>query len=136
MRSIALDVHRSFCEVAIKDGTKLRSGGRIKTSVAELELFAKSLAADDQVTLEASGPALAIKRILEPHVGAGGYRQHEEGARDRRGQGEDRQGRRRNALRAAARGLSALRFQPRRVDPLTAPAAAAPLATRALKDAG
>src|SRR5207249_3869437 len=69
MRSIALDVHRSFCEVAIKDGTKLRSGGRIKTSVAELELFAKSLAADDQVTLEASGPALAIKRILEPHVG-------------------------------------------------------------------
>jgi len=69
MRSIALDVHRSFCEVAIKEGTKLRSGRRIKTSVAELELFAKSLAADDQVALEASGPALAIKRILEPHVG-------------------------------------------------------------------
>jgi hypothetical protein len=69
MRSIALDVHRGFCEVAIKEKTKLRSGGRIKTSVAELELFAKSLAADDQVALEASGPALAIKRILEPHVG-------------------------------------------------------------------
>jgi transposase len=69
MRSIALDVHRAFCEVAIKEGTKLRSGGRIKTSVAELELFAQSLAADDQVALEASGPALAIKRILEPHVG-------------------------------------------------------------------
>jgi transposase len=69
MRSIALDVHRSFCEVAIKEGTELRSGGRIKTSPAELELFAQSLAADDQVALEASGPALAIKRILEPHVG-------------------------------------------------------------------
>jgi transposase len=69
MRSIALDVHRAFCEVAIKEGTKLRSGGRIKTSVAALELFAQSLAADDQVALEASGPALAIKRILEPHVG-------------------------------------------------------------------
>ena len=63
-----LDVHRGFCEVAIKDGTKLRSGGRIKTSVAELELFAQSLAPDDQVALEASGPALAIKRIIEPHV--------------------------------------------------------------------
>jgi transposase len=69
MRSIALDVHRAFCEVAIKDGEQLRSGGRIKTTVAELELFAQSLAPDDQVALEASGPALAIKRILEPHVG-------------------------------------------------------------------
>jgi transposase len=69
MRSIALDVHRAFCEVAIKDGTKLRSGRRIKTSVAELELFAQSLAPDDQVALEASGPALAIKRVIEPHVG-------------------------------------------------------------------
>jgi transposase len=68
MRSIALDVHRSFCEVAIKDGTELRSGGRIKTSPAELELFAQSLGADDQVALEATGPALAIKRIIEPHV--------------------------------------------------------------------
>jgi transposase len=68
MRSIALDVHRDFCEVAIKDGEQLRSGGRIKTNVAELELFAQSLAPDDQVALEASGPALAIKRIIEPHV--------------------------------------------------------------------
>jgi transposase len=68
MRSIALDVHRAFCEVAIKEGTKLRSGRRIETSVAELELFAQSLAPDDQVALEASGPTLAIKRIVEPHV--------------------------------------------------------------------
>src|SRR2546422_6529280 len=68
MRSIALDVHRAFCEVAIKDGEQLRSGTRIKTSVAELELFAQSLAPDDQVALEASGPALAIKRVIEPHV--------------------------------------------------------------------
>jgi transposase len=69
MRSIALDVHRAFCEVAIKEDGELRSGGRIKTIPAELELFAQSLGADDQVALEASGPALAIKRILEPHVG-------------------------------------------------------------------
>jgi transposase len=68
MRSIALDVHRAFREVAIKDGDALRSGGRIKTNVAALELFAQSLAPDDQVALEASGPALAIRRIIEPHV--------------------------------------------------------------------
>src|SRR5437763_4310874 len=69
MGAIAPDVHRDFCEVAIKDGIQLRSGGRIKTSVAALELFAQSLAPDDQVALEASGPALAIKRVIEPHVG-------------------------------------------------------------------
>ena len=69
MRSIALDVHRDFCEVAIKDGTEVRSAGRIKTSAEELELFAQSLAPDDEVALEASGPALQIKRLIEPHVG-------------------------------------------------------------------
>jgi transposase len=69
MRSIALDVHRDFCEVAIKDGGEVRSAGRIKTSAEELELFAQSLAGDDQVALVASGPALQIKRLLEPHVG-------------------------------------------------------------------
>jgi transposase len=69
MRSIALDVHRDFCEVAIKDGAELRSAGRIKTNRKELELFAKSLGQDDQVALEATGPALQIKRLIEPHVG-------------------------------------------------------------------
>ena len=69
MRSIALDVHRDFCEVAIKDGAEVRSAGRIKTSAEELELFAQSLAPDDQVALEATGPALQIKRLIEPHVG-------------------------------------------------------------------
>jgi transposase len=68
MRSIALDVHRDFCEVAIKDEFGLRLVGRVKTSLEELELFAQSLASDDQVALEATGPAGAIARILEPHV--------------------------------------------------------------------
>ena len=69
MRSIALDVHRDFCEVAIKDESGLRLAGRVKTKPEELELFAQSLAPDDQVALEASEPAGAIARILEPHVG-------------------------------------------------------------------
>jgi transposase len=69
MRSIALDVHRDFCEVAIKDESGLRLAGRVKTSLEELELFAGSLVPDDQVALEATGPAQAIARILEPHVG-------------------------------------------------------------------
>jgi transposase len=69
MRAIALDVHRDFCEVAIKDGSGLRLAGRVKTSLDELERFAQSLAPDDQVALEATGPAQAIARVLEPHVG-------------------------------------------------------------------
>ena len=69
MRSIALDVHRDFCEVAIKDGGGVRSAGRLKTSAEELERFARSLGPDDQVALEATGPALRIKRLIEPHVG-------------------------------------------------------------------
>jgi hypothetical protein len=69
MRFIALDVHRDFCEVAIKDESGLRLAGKVKTSLAELELFAQSLAPDDQLALEATGPALQIARILEPHVG-------------------------------------------------------------------
>jgi transposase len=68
MRFIALDVHRDFCEVAIAEGGQVRRVGRVETSPATLELFAGSLAADDQVVLEATGNALAIARIIEPHV--------------------------------------------------------------------
>ena len=65
MRCIGLDVHRDFCEVAIAEGGRVRaSAGRIETSVAALELFAGSLAPDDQVVLEATGAAFAIARIL------------------------------------------------------------------------
>ena len=69
MRFIALDVHRDFCEVAIAEGGQVRRAGRVETTPATLELFAQSLAADDQVALEATGNALAIARIIEPHVG-------------------------------------------------------------------
>src|SRR6266851_6363626 len=61
-------MHRDFCEVAIAEGGEGRLAGRVKTSPDELGLFAGSLAADDQVVLEATGNALAIARIIEPHV--------------------------------------------------------------------
>ena len=67
-RSIGLDVHRDFCQVAIADGTRARSAGRIATTPEQLELFAQSLAPDDRVVMEATGNALAIARILQPHV--------------------------------------------------------------------
>jgi transposase len=68
MRSIALDVHQSFCEVAICEQGEVRSAGRIKTDRAELEQFAASLGPSDQVVMEATGPAMEIARIIAPHV--------------------------------------------------------------------
>jgi transposase len=67
-RSIGLDVHRDFCQVAIADGGRARSAGRIATSPEMLRLFAQSLAPTDRVVMEATGNALAIARILAPHV--------------------------------------------------------------------
>jgi transposase len=67
-RSIGLDVHRDFCEVAIVEEGALRSAGRIATTPEALELFAQSLGADDRVALEVTGSAWEIVRILEPHV--------------------------------------------------------------------
>jgi transposase len=69
VRFVGLDVHRDFCEVAIAEGGRVRRAGRVETVPAALELFAQSLAADDEVALEATGNALAIARIIEPHVG-------------------------------------------------------------------
>ena len=67
-RSIGLDVHRDFCQVAIAAGARARSAGRIATTPEQLELFAQSLAPTDRVVMEATGNALAIARILQPHV--------------------------------------------------------------------
>ena len=63
-----MDVHRDFCEVAIADGDRAGSVGRVATDPEQLELFAQSLGSDDRVVLEATGNALAIARILAPHV--------------------------------------------------------------------
>ncbi|HET9117236.1 MAG TPA: IS110 family transposase [Pseudonocardiaceae bacterium] len=66
-RSIGLDVHRDFCEIAIADGGRARSAGRVATTPDRLKILATSLRPDDRVVLEATGNALAIARILEPH---------------------------------------------------------------------
>src|SRR3954471_6030982 len=68
VRFIGLDVHLDFCEVAICEAGRVRSGGRVATSVEGLAILANSLGPDDRVALEATGNALAIARRLEPHV--------------------------------------------------------------------
>jgi transposase len=69
VRSIGLDVHRDFCEVAIVEAGEVRSAGRIETTPAAVELFAGSLCAADRVALEVTGNAWEIARIVEPYVG-------------------------------------------------------------------
>jgi len=68
MRSVALDVHLDFCEVAIVEDGEVRSAGRIETKPEQIELFASSLGPDDRVVLEVTGNAWEIARTIEPHV--------------------------------------------------------------------
>lgn len=68
-RSIGLDVHRDFCEIAIcePDG-RVRRGPRIATRRAALREFAEQLGPQDRVAMEATGNALQIARIIRPYV--------------------------------------------------------------------
>jgi hypothetical protein len=68
MRSIGLDIHRDFAEVAIAEGGEVRSAGRIEMTPQALQLFAESLGRDDRVALEVSGNAWEVARIIGPHV--------------------------------------------------------------------
>jgi hypothetical protein len=68
MRFVGLDVHRDFCEVALVEQGQVRSRGRVPTTPEALTLFGQSLGADAHVALEATGNALAIARLLRPHV--------------------------------------------------------------------
>jgi transposase len=68
MRSIGLDVHRDFMEVAIAEGGEIRGGPRVAMDIPSLELFAGSLGSDDQVALEVSGNAWEVVRIIRPRV--------------------------------------------------------------------
>jgi len=94
MRFIALDVHRDFCEVAIKDKSGLRLAGRVKSSVSELELFRaesrarrRGRAGGDR---SGAGDRSDSRRPRRTRPG----RQHAQALSDRRVQGQDRQGRR------------------------------------------
>ena len=54
--------------MAIAEDGVVRAAGRIATAPQALSLFAQSLAPTDEVAIEATANALAIARIIEPHV--------------------------------------------------------------------
>ena len=68
MRSIGMDVHRDFCEVALVEDGTVRSVGRIETSPEALGVFADSLCEADEVVLETTSGAIEIARLLAPRV--------------------------------------------------------------------
>ena len=69
MRVIGLDVHRSFAQVAELEDGVLRQCGRVDLIRDAVLAFARTLKADDEVVLEATGNTMAIVKLLKPHVG-------------------------------------------------------------------
>jgi transposase len=69
-RCIGMDVHRDFCEVAIWDAGEVSPAPRVPARPEQLGEFASQLRPTDRVAMEATGNALAIARIIGPHVAA------------------------------------------------------------------
>lgn len=69
VRTVALDVHKHFSEVAeFKDG-RVSLKGRIPTEPFSLKKFASSLGSTDRVVLESCTNTWAIASLLRPHAG-------------------------------------------------------------------
>ncbi len=68
MRIIALDVHRSFAQMAILEKGVIRDASKVDLERSRLLRFAGSLKPDDEVVLEATGNTSAIVRLLSPFV--------------------------------------------------------------------
>lgn len=67
MRTVALDVHKRFAEVAVHEDGGLRRLGRIETG--QLRTFAASLGPTDHVVLESTAMTWAIAELLAEHAG-------------------------------------------------------------------
>ena len=69
MRTIALDIHKRFAEVAVHEGGEVRRMGRIGTSVRELRALADSLEKTDHVVVESTAFTWALVELLSEHAG-------------------------------------------------------------------
>jgi transposase len=67
MRTVALDVHKRFAEVAVHEDGGVRRLGRIETG--QLREFAASLGPTDHVVLESTAMTWAIAELLAEHAG-------------------------------------------------------------------
>src|SRR4051794_23225939 len=67
VRTVALDVHKRFAEVAVHEDGAVRRLGRIETG--QLRTFAESLGPEDHVVLESTAVTWAIAELLAAHAG-------------------------------------------------------------------
>jgi transposase len=68
MRSIGMDVHRSFAQIAVVADGLCRDEGRIGVRPEDLRAWAETLDGDDQIALEATTNSDAIATMLRPLV--------------------------------------------------------------------
>ena len=68
MRSIGMDVHRSFAQIAVVEDGLCRDEGRIGVRPEDLRAWAARLDPDDEVALEATTNSDAIATMLRPLV--------------------------------------------------------------------
>jgi transposase len=67
-RSIGMDVHRSFAQVAVVEDGLCRDEGRIGVKPEDLRAWADTLRPDDEIVLEATTNSDAIATMLRPRV--------------------------------------------------------------------
>lgn len=67
-RVIGIDIHRTFGEVVIWENGLTRHEGRVDMTRTALEGFGRQLRETDEVVIEATGNAMAVSRLLSPHV--------------------------------------------------------------------
>lgn len=68
MRTIGMDIHRSFAQVAILEDGAITRQLRVELVHEPLVAFAKTLSLDDEVVIEVTGNSAAVERLLRPHV--------------------------------------------------------------------
>ncbi len=68
MRSIGMDVHRTFAQIAVVEDGLCRDEGRIGVRPEDLRAWAAALEPDDEIALEATTNSDAIATMLHPLV--------------------------------------------------------------------
>jgi transposase len=63
-----MDIHRTFAEVLFWEAGRLRSGGRVDMTRSGLKGFGRNLSKEHAIVIEAKGNAMAVARLLGPHV--------------------------------------------------------------------
>ncbi len=65
---IGLNIHRSFAQVAVLDGDRICEERRVDLIHDRFIEFARTLNANNEVVIEATGNSSAVERFLRPFV--------------------------------------------------------------------